>query len=113
MLPKVVARSLTFATAAVTNSTIAENFATQGGGGIYNSFIDANNFAIKSSIIALNTGPEPDASGSFVTGGFNLIGKRNGSRGFSASTDQTGTVAAPLDPRLDPNGLQNNGGPTQ
>ncbi len=29
-----------------------------------------------------------------------------------AATDRTGTVAAPLDPKLDPNGLQSNGGLT-
>ena len=37
----------------------------------------------------------------------------DGSTGFTEPTDQTGTVASPLDPKLDPNGLQNNGGPTQ
>ena len=32
--------------------------------------------------------------------------------GFTQPTDQTGTIASPLDPGLDPIGLANNGGPT-
>ncbi len=70
---------------------------------------------VKSSIIALSTGggSNRDVSGIFASDGFNLIGKTDGSSGFTAPTDQTGTVAAPLDPKLDPAGLQNNGGPTQ
>jgi hypothetical protein len=68
---------------------------------------------IRSSIIALNTANvDPDVLGSFTSGGFNLIGKTDGSTAFTAASDQTGTVAAPLDPKLDLNGLQNNGGPT-
>jgi hypothetical protein len=51
--------------------------------------------------------------GPFTSAGFNLIGKKDGSTGFTAATDQTGTVAAPLDPKLDSNKLQSNGGPTQ
>ena len=54
----------------------------------------------------------PDVTGNVNTSGFNLIGKSDGSFGFTAATDRTGTVAAPLDPKLDPSGLQNNGGPT-
>jgi hypothetical protein len=56
----------------------------------------------------------PDVSGSFASAGFNLIGKRDGSTGFTiAATDQTGTIASPLNPMLDPLGLQNNGGITK
>ena len=71
---------------------------------------------VKNSIIALNSDQSPnppDVNGSFGSYGFNLIGKVDGSTGFTEPTDQTGTVASPLDPKLDPNGLQNNGGPTQ
>ena len=68
---------------------------------------------VRSSIIGLNTAnADPDVLGSFTSGGFNLIGKTDGSTGFTAATDQTGTIFAPLDPQLDPNGLQSNGGPT-
>lgn len=69
---------------------------------------------IKSSIIAQNSAANgPDVRGPFASAGFNLIGKINDSTGFTAATDQTGTSAAPIDPKLDPNGLQNNGGFTQ
>ena len=72
---------------------------------------------VRSTIIALNKveagGSNPDASGTFTSQGFNLIGKKDGSTGFTAPTDQTGTIAAPLDPKLDPLGPRNNGGPTQ
>jgi hypothetical protein len=91
------------------NSTISGN----SGYGIFNSGA-ANQATIKSSIIALNTNSvTPDVGGSFTSQGFNLIGKVDGSTGFTQPTDQTGTVAAPLDPKLDPTGLQDNGGPTQ
>jgi hypothetical protein len=32
---------------------------------------------------------------------------------FTAVTDRTGTISSPLDPKLDPNGLQSNGGATK
>ena len=64
-------------------------------------------------MIALNmASAAPDVSGSFVSAGFNLIGKTDGSMGFTVATDITGTIAVPRDPMLDPAGLQNNGGPT-
>ena len=99
-------------TLAVINSTLSGNFAGSGGG-ISNS---SGVVHVESSIIALNSAQSPnppDVSGSFGSYGFNLIGKVDGSTGFTEPTDQTGTVASPLDPKLDPNGLQNNGGPTQ
>jgi hypothetical protein len=99
----------------LTNSTISSNTATGGagtgfpnnGGGIRTESGTVN---VKNSIIALNTAATsgPDVSGNFVSAGFNLIGKTDGSSGFTATTDQTG-----LNPMLDPNGLQNNGGPTK
>src|ERR1700730_2684363 len=103
----------------ITNSTVSGNYADNMvgpggvGGGIYNAGTASVN--IRSSIVALNTATSigPDVAGSFTSSGFNLIGKIDGSMGFTAPTDLTGTVASPLDPQLDPNGLQNNGGPTQ
>jgi len=103
----------------ITNSTVSGNYADNMvgpggvGGGIYNAGTASVN--IRSSIVALNTATSigPDVAGSFTSSGFNLIGKIDGSMGFTAPTDLTGTVASPLDPKLDPNGLQNNGGPTQ
>gem|GEM_PF-6432587 len=101
----------------VTNSTIVGNTAANpnsngGGGGIYNA---EGTVTVKNSIIAMNSSATlgPDVLGTFVSAGFNLIGKRDGSTGLTSSTDQSGTVASPLDPKLDPRGLQNNGGPTR
>jgi hypothetical protein len=37
----------------------------------------------------------------------------DGGTGFNQPTDQAGAVGAPLDPKLDPAGLNDNGGPTQ
>ena len=62
---------------------------------------------IKNTIVALNTGSAGrDIYGAFASSGFNLIGKIDGSTGFTAPTDQTGTIAAPLDPKIDPAGLR-------
>lgn len=93
----------------LSNSTLGGNAANSGGG----MFKSTGTMNVRSSIIALNIaiGSSPDVQGTVVTGGFNLIGKSNGSTGFTAPTDQMGTVAAPLDPKL--GALQNNGGPTQ
>jgi len=99
----------------VSNSTISGNSTDTTGGGIYNDSQATGNATIKSTIIAKNTAgtSDPDVAGSFASQGFNLVGSRDGSTGFTAATDQTGTVASPLDPKLDANGVQNNGGPTQ
>jgi hypothetical protein len=103
----------------MTNCTISGNssavtrfFFADDGAGITN---DGSGFVqIKSSIVALNVGvaETPDVSGSLGSGGYNLIGKVGAEGGFNGATDRKGTVAAPLDPGLDPNGLENNGGPT-
>src|SRR5262249_24747082 len=55
---------------------------------------------VKSTIIADNRGTSgsPDVTGTFTSSGFNLIGIKDGSTGFTAATDQTGTAALPLDP---------------
>jgi CSLREA domain-containing protein len=102
----------------VSNSTIYGNSAISGyssiavrpsqGGGIYGS-----GTTLKSTLVATNsaTTSGPDVFGSFVSRGFNLIGKKDGGTGFTAATDLKGTIKAPLDPKLGP--LQNNGGPIQ
>jgi hypothetical protein len=122
------------ATLSVSNSTIAVNSGglcevcsgSSLGIGIYND--DSTGSAtIKSTIIALNSGfiaSDVDVYGSFISQGYNLIGIRDGSAGFTASTDQTGTCAgpnpgcnAPLDPQFESDSLgpifKNNGGLTQ
>ena len=93
--------------------TIGSNAATtvvggnSGGGGIWS----VGSSQVTNSIVAENTGGvSPDAAGSFESNGFNLIGRNDGSAGFTAIGDQTGTTEVPLDPKLGP--LQDNGGPT-
>jgi CSLREA domain-containing protein len=83
-----------------------------GGGGIRNNSGVA---MIRNSIIAGNTNAGaaigPDCVGSFTSLGYNLIGKTNDSTGFtSASQDQVGSIASPINPLLGP--LADNGGPT-
>lgn len=97
--------------ASVTNSTITDNTAFNGGGirsvsGVIN---------VKSTIVARNSvaGTGPDLLGNFGSSGFNLIGKTDGSTGFTSATDQTGTVASPLDPRFHPYNYRLNGGTTR
>ena len=94
----------------VTNSTIANNSSPGDGGGILRL---AGTIAIKSSIVAQNSGlnAAPDISGSIVSAGFNLVGRREGSAGITAPTDMTGTIAAPLSAGLNPLSLNNYGGP--
>ena len=108
------------------NSTITANFSAFGGSGVYNHTGAIAN--VKSSLIAGNyggigivgstgtgaiIGASPDVNGAFNSSGFNLIGVKDGSTGFTAATDKKGTVASPLNPKLDPKGLRSNGGPTQ
>jgi CSLREA domain-containing protein len=99
-------------TMSLSNCTVSNNAA----GGVLNSkmFYARANVTVKSSIIALSPlASGADVTGPFTSDGFNLIGDRDGSTGFPASTDQTGTGVAPINPNLDPAGLRNNGGPTQ
>jgi CSLREA domain-containing protein len=92
--------------------TISNNSASSIGGGLNNN--GSGPFNVKSSIIALNTaaGSGPDVWGTFTSQGFNLVGIDQ-NNGFNTATDHKGGTNSPLDPKLDPNGLQNNGGPTQ
>jgi CSLREA domain-containing protein len=103
----------------VNNCTITGNTAVNspngGAGGI--SKPGTGTINVTSTIIASNSATgfntTQDVSGAFSSHGFNLVGKTNGSTGFTAATDRTGTDASPLDAKLDPNGLQDNGGPTK
>jgi hypothetical protein len=94
----------------VSNSTITGNETA----GIRNTFTsDSGVWTVKSSIIAGNTG-FTDVSGAYTSGGFNLIGNPFNSTGFTngVNNDQVGANGAPLDPKLDPLGLKDNGGTT-
>jgi hypothetical protein len=115
-----------FGTLNLTNSTVTANFSA-GGSGVFNGIGSTPGVAnVESTIIALNYGgvsiklaaapffaSGPDVFGAFKSQGFNLIGKKDGSTGFTAATDKKGTIASPLNPKLDPKGLRDNGGPTQ
>jgi hypothetical protein len=101
----------------LSNCTVTANFA-ESAGGVASAVNVGSTVNIKSTIIAGNYagkffGEAPDVYGPFVSKGFNLIGKKDGSTGFTAATDKKGTIKAPLDPKLDPLGLRSNGGPTQ
>ena len=102
--------SLSRVTLNVSNSTIAHN-ETVGIRATLTS--NTGTWTVKSSIVAANGGFS-DVAGAFTSGGFNLIGKADGSTGFAhgVNNDQVGTSAAPVDPKLDGLGLQDNGGPT-
>ncbi|MEG5067612.1 choice-of-anchor Q domain-containing protein, partial [Microcoleus sp. B3-A4] len=109
-------------TVTLTNSTISGNKANPD---TYNSFPsilpdpissgaiwNGGTLNVKNTIVAQNTAAtNPDVSGSFASGGYNLIGNGTGSTGFTAVGDLVGTAAAPIDPLLNP--LADNGGPTQ
>jgi CSLREA domain-containing protein len=106
--------------AVVTNCTIAGNTANGGagtpagqafGGGIFSQGTHIQSTIVANNTVTSTSPSNPDVSGLFISQGFNLIGKRDGSINFTAATDQTGTIASPLDPMLA--SLQNNGGPTQ
>jgi hypothetical protein len=94
----------------LTLCTVAGNSATNGAriGGVYNQ----NTMNVSGTIIAGNTTSllSPDVSGTFASGGYNLIATTNGSTGFGARGDQLGSTNAPINALLGP--LADNGGPT-
>jgi hypothetical protein len=95
------------------STTITGNSASSSGGGVYNATnatVSLVNTIIAKNALSATTATGPDVFGTFASGGFNLIGETNGSKGW-LSTDLTGTLAKPLDPKLGALGF--NGGPTQ
>jgi hypothetical protein len=68
---------------------------------------------VRNTIVANTPGAAGDVQGTFVSQSNNLIGKSNGSAGFTngVNNDKVGTVASPLNPLLA--SLGNYGGPTQ
>lgn len=107
-------------TATLNSCTLSSNTAAGGlflstsqGGGILQG--GSGSSRLRNCLLAGNNSPNgsgPDAFGTFISQGFNLLGKGDGSSGFTNGTngDQVGTIATPLDAKLGP--LQNNGGPT-
>jgi hypothetical protein len=102
----------------IASSTITGNSGASGGG---ISALGGGNLGVRNSIIALNIERDPFSDfpdidhrgGQGGSGGHNLIGELGEFEyEFERSTsDQIGTPASPIDPKLGP--LQNNGGPTQ
>lgn len=92
-------------TAAVTNSTLADNSAGNSGGALYNSgFVK-----VRGSILANSMGGNCD--GSIGNEGNNL--SDDDTCGFGIGTAANGeSIGDNVNPRLDPAGLKNNGGPT-
>ncbi len=83
------------------NVTVTNNSATQSGG---LAGRQRSNDSVRNTIIAGNTGGNPDGNGSFDSLGYNIIGVVGGSTGWIGS-DRTG-----VDPLLQ--ALADNGGPT-
>jgi predicted outer membrane repeat protein len=113
-------------TSSLTSLTIYQNTAalTGVGGGLDIATTGTGTTPkVHNSIIAGNTGPVndngPDVYGTVNSQGYNLIGEggtatvtRDGNKGWVAS-DYVGTDANPKSAGLDPNGLADNGGPTE
>ncbi|HTS18717.1 MAG TPA: choice-of-anchor Q domain-containing protein [Verrucomicrobiae bacterium] len=107
--------------ATTVNCTISSNFVAQGGSAGAGSGTGANgspgvagggggiccNGQLLNTIVAndQSAGSGPDASGSFISLGYNLIGNTSGSSGFGVTGDLLN-----VNPLLGP--LTNNGGPT-
>jgi CSLREA domain-containing protein len=93
---------------ALTNTTVTGNSAPFGNG----IAASGGPARLRNSIVALN-GSNGDLQGSYTSQGHNLIGRSDGSSGFTNGNngDQVGTVASPLNPQIGP--LANNGGPTK
>jgi CSLREA domain-containing protein len=102
-------------TLTVGGSTLSDNSASGNGGGI--AIANDGHATLHNTLVARNTlsgrVTPSDIDGSVdVTSSYNLIG--DGSGGLDAARHNLlGSMSSPLDPKLDPKGLQNNGGPTQ
>jgi predicted outer membrane repeat protein len=105
-------------TAKLISLTVYENTSAGAGAGVW---VGVNADAqsppqVGNSIIAGNMSlllTANDYAGPVNTLGYNFIGTSDGGGPWSARKDYTGTVAAPLDPGLDPNGPAMNGGTTE
>ena len=112
-------------TLSISNSTVANNSAKYGagilndGGNTVN--ISNSTFANNSSMQGggIDNGGTMNVSNSlFTNSGGNCVNGITNDQGYNLSSDSTcgftaSTSQQNIDPKLDPNGLQNNGGPTQ
>lgn len=107
----------------LTGCTVSGNTGTGGSGGgsaasgaaCGGLFSAGGTFRLGNTICAGNTffnghpaTSATDVRGIFASTGWNLIGRTDGSTGLPGRADRTGTVSAPLNPKLGP--FQNNGG---
>jgi CSLREA domain-containing protein len=106
----------------VSYSTFSANDAEFGGGGILNANSKAATTSLSSTVFADNIngnvvnvceGISPDLQclGTITDGGYNISAEDISDDGSFRFTDPTSKSNA--DPRLDPDGLQSNGGPTK
>jgi CSLREA domain-containing protein len=101
----------------ITNSTFSGNIANARGGGIESVGCNENCVSglvtISNSILSSNSSGNCAVHESPITnGGYNI--SDDDTCGFGTSTGANGeTIGVNVDPMLDPNGLQNNGGPTE
>jgi predicted outer membrane repeat protein len=91
--------------ARLTNSTFSENSATGSGGAAITVGPDQSSETIVKNTIVANTTPGRNCFGLIVDGGHNIDDGTTCE--FHASTSKS------TDPKLDPGGLDDNGGPTQ
>ena len=98
-----------YGTTTLADCTVSGNSAANGGG---LSDSGTNSEILANTIVAGNTATlsGPDAYGTFISDGNNLIGETDESSGWIGS-DLTGSMAQPLDPMLAP--LAYYGGPTE
>ena len=102
-------------TLTVTNSTISDNLTGRDGGGIFRGSSPTSTAMLRNTIVANNSPVGRNCftiPGGIQNGGYNLA--NDASCGFGTATGATGqTLGDNVDPRLAPQGLQSNGGPTQ
>ena len=101
--------NLASSTLTITNSTLANNVADDAGGGIANS---GGTLTITNCLVGGNTaptGPDVHNAGSIASARYNVIQDGTG----SGIVDGVDGNQVGIDPRLDPAGLQDHGGPTR
>ncbi len=97
----------------ISNSTVVGNTTAGPGGGIATS-ISGGGYLMSSIVANNSSSAAPDLHATTASLGGNLIGNITGGSLLGAdASDQVGDSMNPIDPRLSPAGLANNGGATQ
>jgi uncharacterized repeat protein (TIGR01451 family) len=98
---------LSSSTTSLNNTLVAQDTVTAGSVGLIGS-----GPSTKGNPGNPGSASAPDVSGTFASSDHDLIGDGTGSNLTNGSNgNQVGTSSSPIDPLLDPKGLQNNGGP--